>query len=714
MKKYLSIVGLLTFLLSFSYYFYYFDGSLYLPNRLFEKSIETNFQVKGKSIYHSQSGKPFQVKGVDLESSLAGYHQNEFPIEEATYRKWFREIAAMGANTIRVKVPMNVAFYDALYHHNREEKTPLYLLQGFRVDSYRNNAAMTAFDPPYLGYLLREAKGVVDIIHGRKQVWNTDFGSSHYHYDLSKWLLGYIVGDDWHSGTVAYTNHQQKTQRFKGNYFTTSPNANSFEAMLAEVMEEVIHYESKKYGWQHPISFSNSPMTDPFSYHKFFEAQAPKYVSLNIEHIKPSAQVKAGVFASYKALDFHPDYKDYLLFQRTGVNDETISQVKALSLAQGYVRLLTAFHKKPVLVTGFGYSTARGVDKDRIDQTELPMTEEVQGKRIVADYNSFIDSGTVGATINAWQDDWNARSWNTSFATDKHSNFLWGDVQVYNQGYGLMGFKNALKTHRIDGEKGKKEWQVPPLGKQRKGRRLFVDSDQTYLYLGLEGKLSGSNQELVIPIDVTPNSGSQKATGISASFERNSDFLLLLNPKGQSRLLVQETYNAVKANYLKQMNGKDFYAYPPEKDSKQFDLVTMVLRNTTIVEDIEKAGPDKRYLPTFPTGLLRKGINHHGVKMIDSQTDVVFGKEFTEIRIPWQLLNFSNPAAKRIHDNYFQHYGVKQMETKTIALGWGLAQSQDTISMADYPLASWERPKVKTFLKESYSIIKREWRKKGE
>lgn len=713
MKKYLSIVGLLTFLISVTYYFYYFDGSLYLPNGLYGKSVETNFQVKGKRIIHLHSGEDFQVRGVDMESSFAGYHQNEFPIDEATYREWFHEIAAMGANTIRVKVPMNVAFYDAFYRHNQEEKSPLYLLQGFRINSYRNNAAMTAFSDSYRGYLLGEAKGVVDIIHGRKQVWNTDFGSRHYHYDLSQWVLGYIVGDDWHSGTVAYTNHQQRRQRFKGDYFQTSPNASSFEAMLAEVMEEVVHYESKKYGWQHLISFSNSPMTDPFSYRKAFESQAPKYVSLNIEHIKPSAKVKAGIFAAYKALDFYQDYKDYLLFNRTGLDKKTIEQVRSLSLAQGYVKLVTAFHKSPVLVTGFGYSTARGVDKDKVDQTELPMTEEVQGYRIVADYQSFIDSGAVGGTINAWQDDWNARGWNTSFATDKHSNFLWGDVQVYNQGYGLMGFKDALKSHRIDGKKGKNEWQIP-LNKQKKGHRFFVDSDQTYLYLGLEGDISQSSQELVIPIDITPKSGSQKATGLLATFERKSDFLLLLNPKGLSRLLVQETYNAVKANYLKQINGKDFYAYPPDKTSSHFDLVTMVLQNTTIVEDIEKAGAAKKYLPCFPTGILRKGINHQGIRKIDSQTDIVFGEELIELRIPWQLLNFSNPAAKQIHDDYFQHYGVKPLEVKTIALGWGLAQSKGIIDMYDYPLASWERPRVKTFLKESYSIIKREWKKKGE
>lgn len=713
MKKYLSIVGLLTLLLSLTYYFYYFDGSLYLPNHLFGKSAKTNFQVKGRNIYQQQTASFFEVKGVDLEPSFAGYHQNEFSIEEATYRQWFRDIAAMGANTIRVKVPMNVAFYDALYHHNKEEKTPLYLLQGFRIDSYHNNAAITAFADSYLGALLREAKGVVDIIHGRKQVWNTDFGSKHYHYDVSQWLLGYIVGDDWHSGTVAYTDHQEKGRYFKGHYFQTSPNATSFEAMLAEVMEELVHYESKKYGWQHLISFSNSPMTDPFRYRKPFEAQAPKYVSLNIEHIQSSNKVKAGTFAAYKALDFHPDYKDYLLFSQTGVSQATIKQVKNLTLARGYVNLLAAFHKSPVLITGFGYSTARGVDKDKIDQTVLPMTETLQGQRIVSDYKSFRASGAVGGTINAWQDDWNARGWNTSFATDKHSNFLWGDVQVYNQGYGLLGFQNAWKTHRIDGEKGKEEWQIP-LSKERDGRHFFVDSDHTYLYLGLEREEGQPQEELVIPIDVTKQSGSQKMAGLSTTFERKSDFVLLLHPKGQSRLMVQERYNATKANYLKQVNGKDFYTLPPRKDSEQFDLVTMVLRNTTIVEDIEKAGAKKKYLPSFPTGILRKGINQAGITQLDSQTDVVFGEKLIEVRIPWQLLNFSNPAAKRIHDDYMKHYGVKEVDADMIALGWGPAQSHEMIPMEDYPLPSWERPKVRPFLKASYSIVKREWTKKGE
>lgn len=46
MKKYLSIVALLTILFSSIYYLYYFDGSLYLPKGLLKENTRTNFVVK--------------------------------------------------------------------------------------------------------------------------------------------------------------------------------------------------------------------------------------------------------------------------------------------------------------------------------------------------------------------------------------------------------------------------------------------------------------------------------------------------------------------------------------------------------------------------------------------------------------------------------------------------------------------------------------------
>lgn len=96
MKKYLSIVALLTILFSSIYYLYYFDGSLYLPKGLLKENTRTNFVVKGDTVLHKPTNKPFVVKGVDVESSLAGYHHNDFPITQKTYREWFHLIPTWG------------------------------------------------------------------------------------------------------------------------------------------------------------------------------------------------------------------------------------------------------------------------------------------------------------------------------------------------------------------------------------------------------------------------------------------------------------------------------------------------------------------------------------------------------------------------------------------------------------------------------------------
>ncbi|HGS8795637.1 TPA: hypothetical protein ACMUNU_000621, partial [Streptococcus agalactiae] len=139
------------------------------------------------------------------------------------------------------------------------------------------------------------------------------------------------------------------------------------------------------------------------------------------------------------------------------------------------------------------------------------------------------------------------------------------------------------------------------------------------------------------------------------------------------------------------------------------------LRNTKIVEDMEKVKATERFLPTHPTGLLKTGTTDRHQKTFDSQTDISFGKDFIEVRIPWQLLNFSDPSSQKIHDDYFKHYGVKELEIESIALGLGANSKENTlIKMADYRLKNWERPDTKTFLKDSYYSIKKEWSKERE
>ena len=54
----------------------------------------------------------------------------------------------------------------------------------------------------------------------------------------------------------------------------------------------------------------------------------------------------------------------------------------------------------------------------------------------------------------------------------------------------------------------------------------------------------------------------------TAEFERPTDFVLILNGKDNTRLLVQDRYNPIHANYEEDITGEDSYIDPPALYSK--------------------------------------------------------------------------------------------------------------------------------------------------
>ena len=82
-----------------------------------------------------------------------------------------------------------------------------------------------------------------------------------------------------------------------------------------------------------------------------------------------------------------------------------------------------------------------------------------------------------------------------------------------------------------------------------------------------------------------------------------------------------------------------------------------------------------------------------------------------EIKIPWQLLNFSNPSEMMIHDDYYEHYGVENLTIDEMYVG--IADGENTesrIPMGSFALEPWG--KTVTYherLKESYYMLKDYW-----
>ncbi len=204
-------------------------------------------------------------------------------------------------------------------------------------------------------------------------------------------------------------------------------------------------------------------------------------------------------------------------------------------------------------------------------------------------------------------------------------------------------------------------------------------------------------------------------------FERAADFLVVINGEHNSRLLVQERYEAVRATSLALLTGEDPYINTPEKDTKLFKPVYMQLNSLGIrvadgddveylvdldINDLESE--NQKYMDVYETGKLVYGNANPSSSDFNSLADFMFGDGFVEIKLPWQLLNFSNPSEMQIHDDYYEHYGVENLAIDRMWIGVG--DGADAIPMFEFALSGWgENVTSHERLKLGYYLMQDIW-----
>ena len=437
--------------------------------------VEAGFTTDGTKILKigNDGTEEFQIKGVEISASMPEHAASDFAPEKEDYLRWFSQIQEMGANTIKAAGIMDDTFYDAFFEFNTEREEPLYLLQGILIQDAANYGAGDAYESDYMGQLQEDGRRMIDVIHGNRLIMGNvpGRGSGWYTKDISEWVLGFLVGSDWSGDTVTYTDHETTHKgMYNGTYFTAGSEARPFEGMLARVMDEITEYESSKYKEQHLIGFANSPSTDPLEYRDDYGKLREKYAysgtsgvtyarqldkicQIDAEHIRTTEKMQAGYFAAYSLYDFCEDFYRYLSEEQTAELSDILEGIDKEGSYDGYPELLGKHPPMPVVCTSYGFTTARGV----VSEKGFPHTEAEQGERLVEIYEDLCSSGWSGAVINAWQDRWELRSWNTAYAQDFTNNSMWHDIQTEAQGYGLMEFWAESRVADGDpGESGKK------------------------------------------------------------------------------------------------------------------------------------------------------------------------------------------------------------------------------------------------------------------
>ena len=654
---------------------------------------------KGVSYISRVEGNKFQIlnafgewednflAGVNIGLGIPGSFPGEYAIRYETYFEWFTQIADMGANIIRVYTPQTPGFYQALYEYNRLAATPLYLLQGVYMDESDVRRYSDVFAPESIAMrdMRQDIVDCINMLHGNAVIGEkASKASGVYRYDVSKYVVGWILGIESEAHLVDGSNkaHPEMTS-FDGIYVYANE-VSPFEVFIAQISELTISYETEHYRMQRPVAFSNWPTTDPIS-HPNEPFDKEDSVSIDVEHIKAKDSFSPDFFASYHVYPYYPDFLNY-----PSGNPETDANPYL-----AYLKTLVDHHTMPVIISEFGLPTSRGVMhiNHLTGLNQGGHSQQQQGEGVVSMLDDIHQSGCMGGIVFAWQDEWFKRSWNTMDFDDPNARPKWLNVESTEENFGLISF-SAFPSIQIDGRDN--DWASSlDLGEDK---RLQANWDESFLYLriGMEDFLP---QKYIIPIDTISDQGSTYSG--DAKFERAADFVLIVDGKDDTRLLVDPYYNPNYKLYGTLLFEPEVLASFDETGKGEFGLVQQVISGKLAMPLTGQEIPAQYW----DTGKLVYGISNPQSSEFNSRADFYEGDGFVEIRIPWMLLNFADPSSGKILDNLHTQEGFAFQTIHEVHIGLGKAGDSQAIPMYAYGLPAWTRVDYSQRFKRSYDIL---------
>lgn len=697
-----------------------------------------------QSIYMDRGSgpEPFIVKGVNLGVGLPGEWATDYAVSKETYLRWFAQMQEMGANTVRVYITLHDDFYNAFYEYNtaREEanEEPLWLIHGVWVNDYVQNSHRDAYDKDFLDAFIEDGRTLVDVLHGNKKIsLGRGTGSGFYSKDVSRWVIGYILGVEWEDVTVAYTDHKYPDMApYQGAYLSATEDASAFESMLAQAGDRIIEYESRRYKSQRLVAFSNWPTTDPFLYPEDITTFFMKCAQVDVEHIRAEDAFLAGQFVSYHVYPYYPDYLNYSLnpavMDRTPIWDgkAVISRVEtgpgtpigsvlrrsdfydetgAVNTYLAYLRALRRHHTMPVVISEFGVSTGRGMAQrdQNTGRNQGHMSEQEQGQALAECWEDIMTSGCAGGCVFTWQDEWFKRTWNTMHAVNLQRTPYWSDYQTNEQYFGLLSFDPGEEESvcYVDGDLS--EWTEEDKLFDTGERALSMKYDERYIYLlAYQKGFANGEKRMFIPIDTTPKTGSTYCKNYGLRFDRAVDFVLAIDGRENSRLVVQERYEVLRAMFYHETHDADAYLDPPDADTPLFKPIELMLQTATPL----LTGNWQASSETYETGDLAYGNANPSSPDFNSLADFIFAGDYVELKLPWQLLNFADPSRMTIHDDYYENYGVDYITIDTMYLGLTDGEDEGRAALCPAALKGWGNTvSYHERLKPSYYILQKLW-----
>ena len=599
--------------------------------------------------------RPFFIKGMNLGAALPGRYPSQFP-DKATYAGWIGEMAELGVNAIRVYTIHPPGFYEALAEYNAKAAKPIWLIHGVWTelppeDDFRNE--------DWWGHWRAEMRKVVDLIHGRADIPpQPGHASGTYRADVSKWTLAIILGREWEPDSVeAYNARHPGLADYQGRFLAVKQ-GNATEVFMTVAMDYFLDYEFDTYHAQRPLAYTNWPTLDPLTHPTestkdeelawrrklglpIGKGEIHEYdndaVSLDMEKVDARPLCQAGLFASYHAYPYYPDFLNLDPgYARGGDN------------YAAYLRDLVAHHRKhPVVISEFGVPSSRLVAHWQPQgMTHGGQSEREQGEQDARLFRDIHDSGCAGGMLFAWIDEWFKKNWLViQYEVPLDRKPLWYNAEDAEENYGLIAYRPGTEgpAIRIDGKAG--DWAKVPDYLAGPDLRLKVLADEGWLHLGLffKGPIPDWAKEgFAVGIDTH---------GIALGDHRLPWGLGLRSQAGLEFMVrFQGAQSAVYAD-----GPYDLFTHRLDRPYRSVDndAGSFVMPRTE--SNRPRIGRDGTRFPGHrqEIGWLRRGTLDRTDPAFDSRSewlegDAGGGWSFLEARIPWGLLNVTDPSSRRV------------------------------------------------------------------
>jgi len=324
---------------------------------------------------------------------------------------------------------------------------------------------------------------------------------------------------------------------------------------------------------------------------------------------------------------------------------------------------------------------------------------------------NIYEEGYAGGLVFAWQDEWFKRTWNTMNLDIPDRRAYWSNPQTNEQEFGFLAFDPGVKKSicYVDGDIS--DWKNDKSNVQNEQFKLYTKSDEKYVYFMADIKnFNFDKDKFIIPIDITPNSGSLHHKEYNLKFERPIDFLITIDKEKGSRVSVDSYYDIFYYIYSKQLKmEKDNLAYE-KKNAGIFNPIYLCLNRELYLPQDKKTLP----LSKYETGKLILGDANPKHENYNSLVDYSVNNNLIEIRIPWQLLNVMDPSTKMVMDDFYKNE-IKPKKTNGFYFRGVLIKDNETKESATgfYSWKEWDIPIYHERLKPSYFILKEAFKKIG-